>query len=202
MRLPGQVVVKPIQSFCCAEQLRCSFARINGARHSGAAAHELHLGAHPSDLSLLQLGQGRQFGDRKEFVRRLGRGDFSFGLGGSNCPRSAKDRVRREYGRALQEGRCRRDTTPPLRAAGRGLQFRGYRIIGSRRGVGGVPCPTVRIRLRIGHGGRRPMDLAALGEFGGAVGGRAHQRMGEAHPRAELDQTRGFGRRQRVDRNA
>ena len=46
------------------------------------------------------------------------------------------------------------------------------------------------------------MDLPALREFGGAVGGRAHQRVGEAHTRAELDQARGFGRRQCVDGNA
>ena len=44
--------------------------------------------------------------------------------------------------------------------------------------------------------------VPAIGQFGGAVGGRAHQRMVKAHARAELDHSRGFGGSQRVDRNA
>jgi hypothetical protein len=46
------------------------------------------------------------------------------------------------------------------------------------------------------------MNGPAVGEIGGPVGGRPQQRVVKTHPGTEFDDAVGFGRRQRVDRDA
>ena len=65
MGISSQILVEVIQSLCSAEQLRCGFGCLHRAWRSGAAADELHLGAHSPDLCLLQRRKGRELGDRE-----------------------------------------------------------------------------------------------------------------------------------------
>ena len=58
-----------------------------------------------------------------------------------------------------------------------------------------MPRPTVGIDLGIGRLGQRAVRLPAIGQRRRPVGRGAHQRMTEPHPRTQLDQPGGLGRR-------
>jgi hypothetical protein len=64
--------------------------------------------------------------------------------------------------------------------------------------VGAVPGPAVRVRSGIGGLGQRAVHLLAVLRVRGAVGGRTHEGVVEPHPRTELDQSHGLGRRHRA----
>ena len=61
---PGQVVVVVLETFSRVKQLRRGLADLRRTWLASAAADELHLGAQPSDLSLLEVGQVPEFGYR------------------------------------------------------------------------------------------------------------------------------------------
>ena len=87
--VPGQFVVEAFKSFGGVEQLQRGVAEPGRTGVTPAAACELHLGAQPSRLGLLEVGQRREFGDRKQLVRRLGRRRVPFGLRGRERPCTA-----------------------------------------------------------------------------------------------------------------
>ena len=69
-------------------------------------------------------------------------------------------------------------------------QLRGNLLVGPTAPLRAVPRAAIGVRRGIGRLGERPMHLAAVQHGRRSVDGRAHQRMPEPHPRAELDQTR------------
>ena len=77
-----------------------------------------------------------------------------------------------------------------LRPAGRALQLVGHLLVGPRPPRARDARPADRGPARVGRLGQRAVDLAALGRGRRPVDGRAHQRMAEPHPRADLDQAR------------
>src|SRR5690242_14257439 len=77
--LSGEVVVEGFESLCGAEELRSGAACRPRTCGPAAAAGELHLCAHASDLGLLERGERRQLRYREKVVSRLWRCGFSFG---------------------------------------------------------------------------------------------------------------------------
>jgi hypothetical protein len=68
--------------------------------------------------------------------------------------------------------------------------------------VGAVPRTAVGIKRGIGRLRQRAVDQLALWQGRRAVDRRAHQRMAEAHPGAQLDQSGALGRRSSVHADA
>ena len=112
------------------------------------------------------------------------------GLRCGQRPLRAARRVERQPGGPLQERGRRRETTAALGPACGLLKFGRNVLIRARRGLGPVPGPPVRIDSRVGGLGQRAVQLLPRLGRCRPVGRRAHQRMPEPHPRAELGQPR------------
>jgi hypothetical protein len=112
------------------------------------------------------------------------------GLRCGQRPLCAARRVERQPGGPLQErGRRRETTAAPCPACGL-LKFGSNFLIWARRGLGPVPGPPVRVGSRVGGLGQRAVQLLPGLDRCRPVGRRAHQRMPEPHPGAELRQPR------------
>lgn len=140
----------------------------------------------------MQGVQRAHLGDCQQPVRCVGRRGRELRLGGGQRPGSSARRVRCQFGRPLQERGRGGDTSSGGRAVGGFLEFVGDIVIGAERGVGAVPGPAIRVGVRIGLVGERAVGRAAIVDVGGEVGGRAHQRMAEADPGADLDESLGL----------
>ena len=112
------------------------------------------------------------------------------GLRCGQRPLRAARRVERQPGGLLQERGRRRETTAALCPACALLKFGSNFLIWARRGLGPVPGPPVRIGGRVGGLGQRAVQLLPRLDRCRPVGRRAHQRMPEPHPGAELGQSR------------
>ena len=167
-------------------------------RVAAAPAGERDLGAQPVQPRALQLVERAQLRDGEQLQRGVGRAGVELGLRRGQRPRAPRRRVGRQLGRPLQERGRRRDAAAGLGPAGRALELGGDRLVGSRRRVGAMPRPAVGVELRVGRLGQRAVHLRRSPRRRRAVGRRAHQRMPEPHPCAELDQPRRLGRRRRV----
>jgi hypothetical protein len=120
--------------------------------------------------------------------RRVERAGVEFGPGRREQALRPAAGSGRKHRRALQE-RGRRGQAPAgLRPAGRALELGGDVLVGSGCGLGPVPCPAVRIGLRVGDLRQRAVHGLLLVKRRRPVGHRAHQRMPEPYPCAELDQ--------------
>jgi hypothetical protein len=117
------------------------------------------------------------------------------GLSCGKCPLPAPPWVRRQLGRAREEGGGCGQSAACLRPVSGVLQLGGDVLVRPGRRLGVMPSPPVRIGLRVGGLRQRPVRTAPLLGRGGAVDRRAHQRMMEPHPRPELDQVRRLRRR-------
>ena len=95
-------------------------------------------------------------------------------------------RVRSERRGSLEERRCRGGAAACLRSSRRPFQFGGNILVGRHHGVSAVPGPTVRIKRGIGGLRQCRMHVAALLGGGRLVGRRAHQRVAEPDPVAEI----------------
>jgi hypothetical protein len=62
-----------------------------------------------------------------------------------------------------------------------------------------MPCPAVRINLRIGSLGQDPVRPPTVLRRGGPVNRVTYQRVTESHPRPELDQPQYFSLTSRHD---
>jgi hypothetical protein len=82
--------------------------------------------------------------------------------------------------------RSRNAAAACLRSSRRPFQFGGNLLVGRYHGVSAVPGPTVRIKRWIGGLRQCRMHVAALLGGGRLVGRRAHQRVAEPDPIAEI----------------
>ena len=103
---------------------------------------------------------------------------------------------RRSAAPTLQERRGRRQPAAGLRPARGPLQLDRDLLIRPGGGLGPVPGPPIRIEPPDRSPPPAPRAPPAVRQRRRPVGRRAHQRMPEPHPRAELRQTR-LGRRHR-----
>ena len=117
--------------------------------------------------------------------------------GGGQQPLAAARRP--QLGGALERPRRGRRAAARAGAVGGPLQLRGGLLVGRDGGRRAVPGAPVVVE----HGGQRLVHGAALARRGGAVDGRADQRMAEAQPLAvRVDQPRALGVVERVARQA
>ena len=160
-----------------------------------AAARVDDLGAKPSQPRALQLFQRPQLDDRQQLVGRVRCARLERRLRSGQRTGHAPCRIRGQRSRPLQKPGCRCDAASTLGPLGRSFEFVGHGLVGSVRRMGAMPGSAVGIGVWIGRLGERAMHLLALGRARETIGGRAHERMVEAHPRAELDQPGRLGRR-------
>ena len=107
-------------------------------------------------------------------------------------------RIGRQLDGALVKCGARRQAASRPRSAGRALQFGGDVLVEPGRRLRKVPGAAIGVDVGIGGLGERAVDALALLRRRRAVDRRTHERMTEAHLRAEIDQSRGGRRRGRV----
>jgi hypothetical protein len=111
-----------------------------------------------------------------------------FGLRRGQRTLGPAPRIEGRSGRRLQErGSCSQAAArsrPPRRP----LQIRGDVLVRPRCRLGGVPRAAIRIGLGIGGLGQRAVRAASLLDRCRPVDRRAHQRVPEPHPSADLEQ--------------
>ena len=138
---------------------------------------------------------------RQQPQRRVGRAGLVLALRRGQRALGPARRIGRQLGGALVERGARRQAAPRPRAAGRALQLGGDVLVEPGRRLGAMPGAAIGIDLGVGRLGERAVDALALLRRGRAVDRGAHERMPEAHLRAELDQARRRRRRRRVGRD-
>ena len=111
------------------------------------------------------------------------------------CP---APRIWRQFDGALVECRPRRQAASRSSPVGRALQFGGDVLVEPGRRVREVPGAAIGVDVGIGGFGQRPVNALSLLRRCRALHRRTHERMGEAHLRAEIDQSGGGGRPSRV----
>ena len=90
--------------------------------------------------------------------------------------------------RPVQEGRRRSNTAARLGAVSRSDQFTGHLLIGTEGRVGAVPGQPIRVEVRIGSRGQRPVRGPSLLDAGAPIHRRAQQGMTEPDRRPDRDQ--------------
>jgi hypothetical protein len=103
--------------------------------------------------------------------------------------RVACSSVRGQRGRALEERRRGRDAAAALRASGRALEVGGHGLVRSGGRQGAVPGAAVGGEHGIAHLRERVVDAPSLVDRCGLVDGCAHQRVAEANPIVDLEQS-------------
>ena len=161
------------------------------------------------DLRLQQLGSGLvelvqrpRLGDRQQSQRRLARAGLVLACCGEERTLCAALRIRCELGGALVERRLRRQAAAGPRSSRRALQLGGDVLVEPGGRVRQVPGASIRIDAGIGGPGERAVDALALVRRCRRLDGRPDERMGEAHLRAEIDQSHAGGRGGRVRTDA
>ena len=91
-------------------------------------------------------------------------------------------------GRAPQERRCGGEPAAGLRPARRALELGRDVLVRASRGLRAVPGAAIRLERGVGRVRQRPVRAPALGIRGRPIDGRPHQRMPEAHLRADIQQ--------------
>ena len=182
---PGQFGVQVLQPLRGPQQQRRGVA--------APAQRERDLGPHPLDKRLAQLGQRPDLGRDQEGLRGQEIPRRVLGLGRGERPRGPLGGVRGERHGPLPERGGGGDPAAapgPVRGAD---QLAGHRLVRPGRGVRAMPGPAVGVGQRIGRRGQRVVGRSPVRRRGGPVDGRAHQRMPEAHVRADVQQA-GLGR--------
>ena len=151
---------------------------------------ERDLRAQPVAAGTLQFIKRPGLCHGQQAERGVKRASAVLGLRRGHRPLRAARRVERQPGGPLKEHGRRRQTTAALCPPGALLKFGGNFLIGARRGLGPVPGSPLGISLRVGGLGQRAVQLLPRLDRGRPVGRRAHQRVPEQHPRAELGQSR------------
>ena len=153
------------------------------------AAQALHLGG-PQRVRRSGLHRNQQPQCRIQRARGV------LGARGREQPLRPANGFGCQQRRTFEKGSRRGQAAARLRPAGRALKLPGHVLVGPGRGLRPVPGPAVRIVPRVGDLGQRPVHVLPLEKRRRPVDRRAHKRMTECHPGAELDQP-GLGRRHR-----
>jgi hypothetical protein len=114
------------------------------------------------DPGPLEVVQRAGLGRGHEPERRIERSRLEARLGRGQRPLRPPCRIHGQRDRPLQERRRRSDPTTGLRPASRPLQLGRHRLTRSRRRLGKVPGPPIRVRLGIGRLGQGPMHRLAF----------------------------------------
>jgi hypothetical protein len=134
----------------------------------------------------------------QQLERRVGRAGLVLGLrGGERAPGLAR-RVGGQLGRTLKERGRRGQAAAGLRPSRGPLEFTRDILVGVRNGMSAVPGTAIGIELRIDHLRQRGVHPPAIGRRCASVSRRAHQRMPEPHPDADLEQPGRFGKTGRL----
>ena len=145
------------------------------------------------DLGLQQIHAGSS-----EFVQRAGlrgrqqperlveRAGLQLGLCRRQHALGAAARVGRQVGRASQERCCGSEPPAGLRPTGGPLELRRDILVRASRGLRTVPGAAIRLERGVGHVRQRSVRALALAVRSRSIDGRPHQRMAEAHLRADL----------------
>ena len=136
----------------------------------------------PSALELIECS-GLRRGQEPE--RRVERARLKACLRRGQRPLRPPRGIECQRDRALQERGRRGDPAASLRSAGRALQLGGDVLVEPRCRLSAVPGAAIRIDVGIGGLGERAVHAPALLRRASAVDRRTHERMTEAHLRAE-----------------
>ena len=147
---------------------------------------------------LLELVQGSCLGDRQQPQRHVVGGGLVLALCGEERTLCPAPRIGRQFDGTLVKCRARRQAASRPRSAGRALELGGDVLVEPGRRVRAVPGAAIGVDVGIGGFGQRPVNALSLLRRCCALHRRTHERMSEAHLRAEIDESRGGGRRGRV----
>ena len=123
-------------------------------------------------------------------------------LGGEERTLRPAPRVGRQLDGALVKCRPRRQAAARPRSPGRAVQLGGDILVEAGCRLRAVPGATIRIDVGIGGLRESAVHAPALLRRASTVDRRTHERMNEAHLRAENNQSRGCRRRGRVRADA
>ena len=135
---------------------------------------------------------------RQQPERRVERAGLQVGLRRRQHALGAAGRIDRQVGRPPQERGRGGEPAAGLRPARRALELGRDVLVGPARGLRAVPGAAIRLERGIGHVRQRAVHALALEVRGRPVDRRAHERMAEAHLRADVQQPgprRGLERR-------
>ena len=119
-------------------------------------------------------------------------------LGGEERTLRPAPRIGRQLDGALVKCRPRRQAAARPRSPGRALQLGGDVLVEPGCRLRAVPGAAIRIDVGIGGIGERAVHVPTVLRRASAVDRRTHERMTEAHLRAEFNQSHGGRRRGRV----
>ena len=170
--------LKPLR---CAEQKgRRLAAAIRGEGESGSQDVRLRSLELVERACLRTLDEPERLVERPRLLLRLGRREG---------PPGPMRGVGRQYGRALEEGCGRGETTPRLRSSCGALELRGNILVGHRGRLRSVPGASIWVDVLIGRLGECTVNLAPLVGPRGPVHRRASEWMTEHHTAIEREET-------------
>ena len=181
MRLAGQADVDRLEAPGGAEQQTGSID-VSALVRGNLTAQSLY-------LRICQRIQRSGLDHDQQAQRLIQRPRITLGSCRGDQPLRPASRFGRQQRRVLQERR-RGQAAAGLGPARRPLQLRGDVLIRSRRRLSPVPGSLVRVDSGIGGLRQCGVDFLPGRHRGRPVGRRAHQRVPEPHPRAELRQPR------------
>ena len=148
-----------------------------------------------SSRARCELVERAQLGGRQQLERRVGRAGLELRLRGGQRARAAPVRGSGVSSAARsRNAAAAASAAARLRPVGRALELGGHLLVGPDARLRAVPRAAIGIDLRIGRLGQRPMHAPPVLGRCRPVDRRAHERMAEPHPGAELEQPRRLGR--------
>ena len=166
-----------------------------------SCAREGDLRAEAFETRSLKVVEGPELGGREQRGCRVGRAGVELRLGCGEGTRSPATGIGRQLDRPGEERGGSRDPAARQRPVGGALELMRHDLVGARGGMRAVPRPAVGIGVRVGRIGQRSMGLASVRARRCPIRRGAHERVTKAHPGAEVDQIRGFGRRGCIGRD-
>ena len=133
----------------------------------------------------LVLVQRPRLRHRQQPERRIGRAGLMLALRGEERTLRPVPQIGRQLDGALVKGRPRRQAAARPRSPSRALQLGGDILVEPGCRLSAVPGAAIRIDVGIGGLGERAVHAPALLRRASAVDRRTHERMTEAHLRAE-----------------
>ena len=136
---------------------------------------------------LLELVQRSCLGHRQQPQRRVACPGPMLAHRGEKRTLCPAPRVGRQFDGARVKCRPGRQAASRPRSAGRALQLGGDVLVEADRRVRAMPGAAIGVDVGVGGFGQRPMDALSLLRRCRALDRRTHERMTEAHLRAQID---------------